>query len=390
MASRIPKLLVDIHTHVYLPRYASVLRSREVAPRILSRTTASGQTEERLLILDNEPSGGRPVGPQYWDRDEKLRFMDKHGIDISIVSMANPWLDFLPYKSALDLSTNLNADLQTYCSTSPSLTSVEPSLNRLYALGLIPLVNDTPADTLVPFIRNLSANHPHIRGIILGTRGRGKGLDEPELEEMWGALEETGLVVFLHPHYGVGGGENVWGERENGHVLPLALGFPFETTAAVTRLILSGLLDRHPNMRILLAHAGAALPLLSSRLASCITHDPLVAHRLQHDARYYLGKLYYDAVAYGAAELGFVSAVIGRAEREGTTREEEGDAERGSTRIMFGTDHPFFPPIGEEGGDQKWQSVLDNLDAVQGVAKWSGEAKDGVKGGNALRLFGLI
>ncbi len=41
--------------------------------------------EERLLILENEPSGGRPVGPQYWDRQEKLRFMDLHGIDISFV-----------------------------------------------------------------------------------------------------------------------------------------------------------------------------------------------------------------------------------------------------------------------------------------------------------------
>ena len=58
------RLLVDIHTHVYLPRYAAFLRSRTAAPRIFSRTNAAGQQEERLLILDNEPSGGRPVGAQ--------------------------------------------------------------------------------------------------------------------------------------------------------------------------------------------------------------------------------------------------------------------------------------------------------------------------------------
>ena len=73
--------LVDIHTHVYLPRYAQVLRSRATVPRILTREDG----EERLVILDNEPSGGRPVGPQYWAREEKLRFMDLHGIDISVV-----------------------------------------------------------------------------------------------------------------------------------------------------------------------------------------------------------------------------------------------------------------------------------------------------------------
>jgi len=75
------KPLLDVHTHVYLPRYAAVLRSRSVAPKILS--TPSG--DERLLILENEPSGGRPVGPQYWDRNEKLKFMDLHGIDVSVV-----------------------------------------------------------------------------------------------------------------------------------------------------------------------------------------------------------------------------------------------------------------------------------------------------------------
>lgn len=58
------KLLVDVHTHVYLPRYASLLRSRSSAPRILTRTGPSGQDEDRLLILDDEPSGGRPVGAQ--------------------------------------------------------------------------------------------------------------------------------------------------------------------------------------------------------------------------------------------------------------------------------------------------------------------------------------
>ena len=62
----------------------------------------------------------------------------------------------------------------------------------------------------------------------MGTRGLGKGLDDARLDPVWEALEKEKLVVFLHPHYGVG--KEAWGENENGHVLPLALGFPFETT----------------------------------------------------------------------------------------------------------------------------------------------------------------
>lgn len=55
--------IVDVHTHVYLPRYAAELRARTSAPRILNWTNGT-KTEERLLILDGEPSGGRPIGPQ--------------------------------------------------------------------------------------------------------------------------------------------------------------------------------------------------------------------------------------------------------------------------------------------------------------------------------------
>jgi hypothetical protein len=62
----------------------------------------------------------------------------------------------------------------------------------------------------------------------MGTQGIGKGLDDDALDPVWEAIEKAGLVIFLHPHYGVG--SKAWGEKDNGHVLPLALGFPFETT----------------------------------------------------------------------------------------------------------------------------------------------------------------
>ena len=87
---------------------------------------------------------------------------------------------------------------------------------------------DAPAAALPTAVRELASQHKHIRGVIMGTRGLGKGLDDEKLEPLWEALADTGLVVFLHPHYGVGA--QAWGEKDNGHVLPLALGFPFETT----------------------------------------------------------------------------------------------------------------------------------------------------------------
>src|ERR1700761_7090415 len=104
---------------------------------------------------------------------------------------------------------------------------------------------------------------------------------------------------------------------------------------------------------MLIAHSGGALPQLSSRLASCIEHDPVLAGRLAHDARWDLGRLWFDAGAYGAAELELGSEAVGRASRyargSGITG---GGKKEGASRMLFGTDHPFFPPLGETG---KWR-----------------------------------
>ena len=259
--SPLRKLLVDVHTHVYLPRYASVLRSRSIAPRVFTRNTPSGQNEERLLILDDEPSGGRPVGGQV-RHSPNYDIVSNDAVDSTGTEMrrsnswtgtgsispssgtphllssssqlvdrqrssANPWLDFLPFSEARTLAQQLNADLETYCATGPALAS-DAEFKRLYGFGLLPLVPGAPAESLPEAVSQLAAQHPHIRGVIVGTRGAGLGLDDPMLEPVWAALAETGLVVFLHPHYGVGA--QAWGTRDNGHVLPLALGFPFETT----------------------------------------------------------------------------------------------------------------------------------------------------------------
>lgn len=146
---------------------------------------------------------------------------------------------------------------------------------------------------------------------------------------------------------------------------------------------------------------------LSSRLASCIDHDPIVASRLKHDARFYLGKLWFDAVAYGPEELAFVSEIISRAGRyeSGTSNTKAiADRKEGSKRMLFGTgmpevtgsfdrrltlcseDHPFFPPLSSS---EKWKSVVENLEAIESVSGWGEVEKKGVSAGNALGFFGI-
>ena len=84
------QIVVDVHTHVYPPRYLSLLRARTTLPRI--RQGAKASDPDRLIILPDEDkaqstSSGRPVGPDYYDIDVKLSFMKRHAIDISIIRL---------------------------------------------------------------------------------------------------------------------------------------------------------------------------------------------------------------------------------------------------------------------------------------------------------------
>lgn len=114
------RILVDCHTHIYTKRLVSLLRSRTVNPRIHTNSTDGS---EKLAILPQEVSGGRTVGAQYWDVGNKVSFMNRHSIDVSIVSLANPWLDFLDASQAVLSAEECNADLEQYCHEASQLFS---------------------------------------------------------------------------------------------------------------------------------------------------------------------------------------------------------------------------------------------------------------------------
>lgn len=356
--------IVDIHTHVYPPSYIALLKSRSSIPYIRSFPPSSSL---RLVILPAEDtestSRGRPVGSEYYDIKKKIEFMDTHSIDISVISLANPWLDWVPADEAAKAAEEINDEVNEECGKFPG---------RLFAFATLPLSGGK--DVIVKEIARLK-QLKYMRGIILGTTGLGKGLDDPELLPIFQALQDAKLPIFLHPHYGLP--SSVWGERANdyGHVLPLALGFPLETTIAVTRMILSGVFETVPDLQMILAHSGGTLPFLAGRIESCIEHD---AH-LKSEGKLGKGRktvwdvlkknIYLDAVVY--SEVGLKAAIQAS----------------GEDRVMFGTDHPFFPPLEEEGG--KWASVETNYEAIKGALGGGSKEERAALGGNAVRVLNL-
>lgn len=288
-----------------------MLRERREVPRV---ATIGG--EDRLIILpdeddDTSTSAGRPVGGEYFDTARKLQYMDTHNIGVSVLSLANPWLDFLSAAEAPDMAKLMNDDMQNEC---------DKSGGRFYGFGVLPTADIDASCAELERIASME----RMRGIIFSTHGLGRGLDDPRLLPVYQTVEKLGLTIFLHPHYGVG----VEHFEGYGHALYLALGFTFETTTAISRLILSGLLDKVPDLKLLLAHTGGTLPFLAGRLDSCYKHDLHLAGTLEHLPSEYLQRMFYDGIAYHFPALDCAQQMVG------------------TDRIMFGTDHPFFPPPG--------------------------------------------
>lgn len=287
--------------------------------------------------------------------------MTTHNIAVSVISLANPWLDFLPAEAALSVAKTVNDEFEDIC---------EKSGGRIYAFAVLPL--SAPPEDVVSEIRRLKTLH-HVRGVILGTTGRGSGLDDSKLDLIWSELEASQLLVFLHPHYGLP--IEVYGPRsgEFGLVLPLSLGFPMETTIAFVRMWISGVFDRYTRLKVLTAHAGGTVPFLAGRVESCVEHERRLRDESgnQKERRSIADVLktnvWLDAVTY--SEIGTRASI----------------ETVGVERVLFGTDHPFFPPLDE--GAKEWVSVRRNITAVEGALGTDYQAVAAVLGRNAIDLL---
>mgnify|MGYP001080806132 CR=1 FL=1 len=239
--------LIDVHSHIYPPVFLDLLRTRSRYPRV---ATVGGV--DRFIIFPEEDDPGhptgRPIDEAFWSVDAKLAFMDRAGISRTVVSLGNPWLDPFPGPGSADHAEAINDEL---------IRIAESSGGRIVSVGVLPSSSPDEAATVIRTIGR--PEHP-LRGIVTGPRICGLALDDERLEPVWQALDDTGLPWMLHPSDGLGIAEM----EGYGQALPIALAFPFETTLAVTRYVLAGVMRRHPHVRLLVSHGGGTLPFLAA------------------------------------------------------------------------------------------------------------------------------
>lgn len=328
--------IVDVHTHVYPRTYLDALATRDELPCVSDRVGDAG------LFKIFPDDAGREITPDYWSLESKLDYMDAAGIDRSVVSLGNPWLDPFGAAQSLELADRLNAEMAEY---------EEATAGRVVAMGCLP---SGSVDDVVATIETIAQTRG-LYGVATGTRIAGMLFDDPRLEPVWGAFARYGIAVLVHPHYGVGVEET----DGYGHALQLALSFPYETTLALTKLVMSGVLDRHPDLRILGSHGGGTLPYLAGRLDGCWSPDSVARSVRELAPSTGFEKLYLDALVYHPRALAAAIELVG------------------VEKVMFGTDHPF--------------AIADPAQNIGAIHAVVADERDraAVLSGNAIALFGL-
>ncbi|MFN8619688.1 MAG: amidohydrolase family protein [Chloroflexota bacterium] len=297
--------VVDIHSHTYPRWYIELLKERTEIPRV-----SGAEGDERFVIFPEETItggvGGRPMSDDYWSIDAKLRFMDRNGIDQTVLSLGNPWLEPFTPAASLEAARRINAEFAAFR---------RQTKGRILGMGALP--GGSPAD-VVTVVEEIAAE-PELHGTVSGTHIAGRSLDDAALDPVWAALERTGLPLLIHPHHG-----SAMNELSGfGHALPVAVGFPLETTVAVTRLVFAGVLHRYPDLKIVASHGGGTIPFLAGRLDAGWRSDAHLVERAPTTPGDVLDKLFLDAVLYHPRALRAAADLVGVGQ------------------MAYGTDHPF-------------------------------------------------
>lgn len=260
------------------------------------------------------------------------------GVDHLLLS---PWVQLLPL-------TLPAAEARRRCEVQngalAAIVSGDPE--RFSAVGAVPI--EHPAEA-VAVLRDACA--AGLSGVELAASS-GNYLGDEGLEPFWGAAEELGAVVFVHPAT-----RGISLPALNDFYLWNTVGNPAETAIAGAHLVLAGVLERHPGLRVLLAHGGGVLPAVCGRLRHGQGAVAAAGGRLTTPVESSLSRFYFDTVTHDGRQLRRLIEDFG------------------ADHVLLGSDRPF------DMGDP------DPVGLVRGLGLGAAE-EAAVLGSNAARLLG--
>ncbi len=290
-------MIVDTHAHI-------------IVPEIL-RDTAPAEEWRPRVIWENGKQfveyAGKRIGSatrEFVALEKILGEIKKSGVDAALLC---PWVSLVRYDASPAESL---AACQVQNDALAELAAQHPK--QIAALGMAPL-QDVPL-AVKELERLMKAG---LKGIEIGTHVNGIYPGDARFRPFWEACESLDAFVFIHPVEGGGRAEL------RDYYMWNVIGNPVETTIAAGHLILSGVMDTYPRLKILLAHGGGTLPYLHGRLDRGFKMRPEISKVISRPPTEYLKRFYFDTITHDPNVLRYLADFVG------------------ADHVLLGSDYPF-------------------------------------------------
>jgi aminocarboxymuconate-semialdehyde decarboxylase len=327
-------VIVDVHAHIIVPEI-----TRAADPADTWRPAVGRDGGAQVVEF-----GGRSIRSavgEFVDVERILEEAAATGVERLVLS---PWVSLLPYELELPAAVRAcrvqNDALAAICAAHP---------DQVGALGIVPLQDPGLA---ARELEGMMAE-PGLGGVEVAASVAGAWLGDDRFLAFWEAAEGTGAVVLVHPT--TRGFDLPALER---HYLWNTVGNPLETAVAGADLVMAGVLERFPRLRLVLAHGGGALLAVRGRLGKAAAFQPQARARLHATPDDSLRRLYYDTITHDADLL---RALVDYA---------------GADHVLLGSDRPFDMGTDDPVGEVRALGLDPAAEAA-------------VLGGNAATLLGL-
>ncbi|MEQ1807656.1 MAG: amidohydrolase family protein [Burkholderiaceae bacterium] len=325
--------VIDVHTHMLNNDYLALLE-KHAGPKITLKTVVGGL---RAIHLDDAPFM-TPV-PEMFDYPARIQMMDRVGIDVSVISLTCPNVYWGAPEVSLQAARIMNDDMAAAC---------ERYRGRIEYFCSLPWQH---ADLAVAELRRAKAKGA--AGVMVLGNIDGVALTAPQFALVWQAIDDLALPVLIHPTAPPG----VQAMQMNEFQLTASIGFTFDTTLAVARMLFDGFFDRYTKLKIIASHGAGALPYLIGRLDQCFRNIPACRTKTESAPSSYMGRLFADSVVFTQQTLDLCLEVFG------------------DDQVLFGSDYPH--------------TIGDPVRCLAQVNALHGARREKVRGGNAQRIFGF-
>ena len=325
----------DIHAHVIVPEITREAGGGEAWRPHVFRDDAGAQ------VVDSGGKQIRAAVAEFVDIDGILAAQDEARVDRVLLC---PWVPLLYYDADPDESLG-RARIQN--DALAGLVRDHPE--RVAALGALPLQDPELAARELESLMAAGV----LKGVEVAASVRGVFLGDDSFAPLWEAAEATGALVFVHPTT-----RGFDSPAFQDYYLWNTVANPLETATAAAHMVMAGVMERHPGLRVLLAHGGGALLAVRGRLRHAHGFQPQAKSSLRESPDDSIRRFYFDTLTHDEELL---RALIDYA---------------GPDHVLLGSDYPF------DMGDAR------HVDTVRALGL-APDVQAAILAGNAERLLGV-